>query len=221
VRCAYTNLAIFVTGGLLFAGACRRLPPASTSGVDSSGQVVQRPVDASCDLSTDDAVQKRAADKSWGASCIARAASFPGLVQIGDAVPDRGCVYSHMLYGCEADDPGIPATAMAAAGWSHADAAHRQRLALDWLEQVTHAGWGQVLETEPDPADDGFTKMGKPFTPPTVVASSAGGVELRYWILLGGGMIRGSIYNQLDASFAADGTTTRPKTIDSFTWIPK
>jgi hypothetical protein len=216
-----SNTALLAALALSMTGACQRV--GSTGHAGPTSQPPGTPSAGDCDLSTDDAVKDRVdevlhvkLDPQY--PCIQRATAFPKLVQVGSFAYDRGCAYDHVLYGCLTDDPGIPKRAMADAGWAGADAKKKERMALDWLEQVDLAGDGGLIESEPDPETDGFKKMGKTFSAPAFTHAADGGLTVTYWVARSGGMLPQTPYELDQTTFAADGTISGGKQLDAFTW---
>jgi len=97
--------------------------------------------------------------------CIQQSSTFPGVVAIGHFAHDDGCRYEQVLVDCQLDPPQSGSRVLTKAGWRRADTARRVSLARAWL---TEGEGVLLLPRDPEPE--------------AAVATSDGGLRLRYWV---------------------------------------
>jgi antitoxin component YwqK of YwqJK toxin-antitoxin module len=148
-----------------------------------------------CD--TDDgvaAVMGWPADRRAGA-CIQRPLAFPGVVLVGAFAHDRGCMPLTTLIDCKRIDGPRPARdILERAGWKDSMGAHREALALRYIQQVAVPYHGSVAR-DPDP--------------PTARAAADGSVVAEVWVNHPSGMVRGRRADKIAYRFTPDGDLER------------
>ena len=166
---------------------------------------------ADCDVSTDagiDAAYQKATGNALPHEhrCVRRAQTFPDVVTIGHFAYDRGCRWSEVLVGCKLSPSGYAAAAMAKAGWTKADAAKKQSLALAWLREVDDRA---LIE-----GNDGMIASAK-ITALVATPARDGTLRLEGWVREPPGMRRGTAFTKIRVTFAADGSHDKIDVIDN------
>lgn len=131
-------------------------------------------------------------------SCVNRPRTFQSLIQVGSFANDRGCMARVALVKCKPRNVSS-AEVLEMAGWSRANAANRELIAMDYLRQV-HTTFGDSIRSEPDE--------------PVIKSSPGGGVVITAWTVEPAGMTRERTRHKLELSFGPGGDLTS-KTLET------
>lgn len=146
--------------------------------------------------------------------CIRRVKESPKVIVIGVFRTDYGCSFDGAFVGSryfEATDViDLSKAALAEFGWLKANQTKREILALGWVEKGLLAFF-TVLYTK----DVDFGRSESAFHPPQRVSAESGKIKITLWIQVPSGMGREKGFQYLEYTFAADGSFTGSKTLES------
>jgi hypothetical protein len=189
------TLAVLGLASALLASACRKEPD--------------------CDLTTEEgavATYARLADREVERSvlCARPVPEFQAAL-VGEQATEIGCDWRAVLFRCRVfGRKEASREVFAASGWKAATVGERERMALSWASQMTHAG--RVLGSEtPD-----FAQAGVPFAPPTPRILPDGGVRVTGWLSYPPGMSPTPLYERFEVVFGPDGAVVSDDTSESF-----
>lgn len=143
--------------------------------------------------------------------CIESAHDFPGVYSLGWFAHDAGCMGSEVLFGGKiGSNNDISPAALAAYGWAEVE--NREKLALDWVQEVVLA-W----ETGMSSGNEDFGGEENPeFSAPSSKLAGKN-VEVELWVRDPGGMLPVSVYGFVKVKFDDSGKIIESERVNSFT----